>query len=184
MGFSPILRLVLKAIRLPARLKGADFANDAFLGPGYDWLTVRWRGVQADKGVLIGKNAWIQIVGEDPKAVIHIGSNTHIGRNVVISCKSRIMIGSGCLFSYNVSLLDHDHQFLFGVSPTVSGTTEGVRIYVGNNCFIGAHSFILKGVMLGEGCVVGANSVVTRSFPPGAIIAGSPACEVGRIVYD
>lgn len=184
MNFHPLLRFVLMIVRLPAIIKGANFADDAFIGPGYDWLAVRWRGVRVEKGVLIGKSAWIQIVGEDLNTEILIGKNTVIGRNTVISCKSRINIGSGCLFSYNVSLLDHDHLFIDGVSPTETGTTEGAEIHVGNNCFIGAHSFILKGVRLGDGCVVGANSVVTHSFPSGGIIAGSPAREIGRSTYD
>ena len=53
--------------------------------------------------------------------------------------------------------------------------TKGKQIIIGDNCFIGAHSFILKGVRLGEHCVVGANSVVTKSFPKFSIIAGNPA---------
>lgn len=178
MNFSLFLQFALKIVRLPAVIKGADFADDAYIGPGYDWLSVRWRGVKARNGVLIGKNAWIQIIGDDPSAEIIIGSHTHIGRNSVISCKRRIVIGSGCLFSYNVSLLDHDHQFLSEVSPIKTGTTEGVGISIGDNCFIGAHSFILKGVALGNGCVVASNSVVTHSFPSGCIVAGSPACEI------
>jgi acetyltransferase-like isoleucine patch superfamily enzyme len=33
----------------------------------------------------------------------------------------------------------------------------------------------MSGVTLGDYCVVGANSVVTRSFPAGSVIAGAPA---------
>jgi len=33
----------------------------------------------------------------------------------------------------------------------------------------------MSGVTLGEHCVVGANSVVTRSFPAGSMVAGCPA---------
>ena len=34
---------------------------------------------------------------------------------------------------------------------------------------------ILPGVFIGEGCIIGANAVVTKSFPPGCILAGVPA---------
>lgn len=57
MSYSGILRLALKAVRFPAILKGADFASNSFIGPGYDWLAVRWRGVIVMEDVLIGRNA-------------------------------------------------------------------------------------------------------------------------------
>lgn len=33
----------------------------------------------------------------------------------------------------------------------------------------------MPGVEIGDGCIVGAGSVVTRSVPPGCIVAGNPA---------
>ena len=66
-----------------------------------------------------------------------------------------------------MSILDHDH--------TTRELSAGKKITIGNNCSIGAQSFILKGVTLGNGCVVGAGSVVTKSFPAGSVIVGNPA---------
>jgi len=40
---------------------------------------------------------------------------------------------------------------------------------------IGSGAVILCDVTIGEGAVVGAGSVVTRSVPPGAVVAGNPA---------
>jgi len=53
--------------------------------------------------------------------------------------------------------------------------TEGKEIEIEDDCFVGAHSFILKSVRLGKHCIVGANSVVTKSFPAYSVIAGNPA---------
>lgn len=48
-------------------------------------------------------------------------------------------------------------------------------IIIGDGCFIGSNSIILKGTNLGKNCVVGAGSVVSSSFPDNVIIPGNPA---------
>lgn len=159
-------------VSLPARIKGVKFGRGSYLGPGYDFWQVRLKGLRLGDNVAVGRNAWIEIMG---KAKIKIGDGTNIGRNATISCSKGIHIGSKCLFSYNVSVLDHDHLFGKMISPMDDYYSEGQEIVIGDNCFIGAHSFILKGVYLGNHCVVGANSVVTKSFPANSLICGNPA---------
>ena len=46
---------------------------------------------------------------------------------------------------------------------------------IGNDCFIGMNSIILKGTTLGNNVIVGAGSVVHGHFPDNVIIAGNPA---------
>ncbi len=162
-------------ISLPARLKGMKFGKDSFIGPGYD-LDPILRGVVLGDNVVIGRRAWLDISKYTKGGQIIIGDGTQIGRNVVISACKKVIIGRKCLISYNVSIMDHDHNVLNpDIPPLEGGITEGKEIVIEDECFIGAHSFILKGVRLGKHCVVGANSVVTKSFPAYSVIAGSPA---------
>lgn len=162
-------------ISIPARLKGMKFGKDSFIGPGYDIKPIL-KGVELGNNVIVGKNAWFDISRYTKNAGIRVGDGTQIGRNAVISACKKIHIGKKCLLSYNVSIMDHDHNVLDpDISPLEGGTTEGHEIVIEDECFIGAHSFILKGVRLGKHCVVGANSVVTDSFPAYSVIAGSPA---------
>ncbi len=163
-------------ISLPARIKGVKFGKNSFLGPGYDFLMVRLKGLCLGNDTLIGRNAWIEMSNNNSKIVI--GDGTNIGRNVTISCKESVKIGRRCLLSYNVSILDYDHLFGKQISPMEGCYTEGREIVIGDDCFVGAHSFILKGVHLGEHCVVGANSVVTKSFPSYSVICGNPAKKI------
>ena len=46
---------------------------------------------------------------------------------------------------------------------------------VGSNCFIGGRSLIMPGVEIGDGSIVAAGAIVTKSCPPGSIVAGNPA---------
>ena len=52
---------------------------------------------------------------------------------------------------------------------------KNARINIGNDCWVGFKSIIMRGVTLGDGCVVAAGSVVTKDVPPYAIVGGVPA---------
>ncbi len=167
---------------LPARWKGAQIDASSYIGPGYDWFNVDLRGLIIKDKVVIGRNAWIEIIKTSISPQIVIDTQTQIGRNAMISASSGIKIGRKCVISYGVSIIDHDHALdKKNISPIDSGLTPGQPIIISNDCFVGAHSFILKGVTLGRQCVVGANSVVTKSFPSYSIVVGNPAKLVRKI---
>ena len=52
-------------------------------------------------------------------------------------------------------------------------------IVLARGAWVAAEAYVGPGVRVGEGAVVGARAVVTRSVPPGAIVAGNPARVVG-----
>jgi acetyltransferase-like isoleucine patch superfamily enzyme len=165
---------------IPARLKGMRFGKNSYIGLGYDFIFVRLKNVSVGNNVWIGSNAWISTVNDN--SYITIEDETRIGRNATIACVKEIRIGKYCILSYNVSILDHDHEFHnLNTFPIQSGLTEGKKIVIEDGCFIGAHSFILKGVHLGKHCVVGANSVVTKSFPAYSVVAGNPAKLIEKL---
>jgi len=181
MALNPILRFLCWLINIPAKLRGVKFGKFSYLGPGYDFLRGQMSNINLGEDVLIDKNAWLQT---HHNGQIIIKDHTYIGRSLTISAAKSVTIGQGCLFSYNVSLIDHDHQFVPNISPNNTKIGQAKKIEIGDNCFIGAHSFILKGVTLGKNCIVAANSVVNRSFPANSMIAGSPAKLIKKNSHD
>lgn len=52
---------------------------------------------------------------------------------------------------------------------------------IGNNCFIGPHAVIGRGVTVGDRCLVGANCFLSYSIPKNTIVMGNPAKKTGEV---
>src|SRR3979490_154703 len=78
-----------------------------------------------------------------------------------------IHIGKYSTVTFGAAILTHDYV-----------NRRNRDVYIGDNCFIGAHSIILPGVTTGDSCIVAAASVVARDVPAGSLVAGNPARHV------
>jgi acetyltransferase-like isoleucine patch superfamily enzyme len=95
-----------------------------------------------------------------------------IGEGTVISLSAKldktnprgIHIGKYTVVTFGAAILTHDYV-----------NSRDRDVYIGDNCFVGAHSIILPGVTIGDHCVVSAASVVARDVPAGSLVAGNPA---------
>ena len=75
-----------------------------------------------------------------------------------------IHIGKYTAVTFGAAILTHDYV-----------NQRDRDVYIGDNCFIGAHSIVLPGVRIGDNCIVSAASVVVRDIPAGSLVAGNPA---------
>lgn len=112
------------------------------------------------------------------RAVLTIGDRVSIGHLLTITCNREVTIEDDVYIAGNCAISDNDGhpldmQLRITGHPAPPEKTKPVRICRG--AWIGAGSFILKGVTVGEGGVVGANSVVTSDVPPFTVVAGNPA---------
>ena len=150
----------------------------------------RWSApdIQLGDGVYLAPDVWLNIApgSTGPNAKIILGKGCRIGRRSTISAKNLVVLEDDVLLAPSVLLMDHNHEFSDIHRPIhEQGVTEGGKITVEKNCWLGCSSVVLctKGELrIGRNSVIGANSVVTRSVPPFSVIAGNPAKLVKR--YD
>jgi acetyltransferase-like isoleucine patch superfamily enzyme len=80
-----------------------------------------------------------------------------------------IHIGESTAVSFGAVVLAHDY-------------TRGIRLdtHIGSRCQIGAHSFIMPGVTIGDECIIAPASVVIKDVPSHTLMVGNPARPMER----
>lgn len=111
-------------------------------------------------------------------AVLTIGNNVGIS-NATIVTESSIVIEDEVFIGGGTKVYDNDFHAIDKESrlnkPTV---IPSLPIVIKRGAFIGGHSIILKGVIIGENSVIGASSLVVKNIPPNEIWAGVPARKI------
>ena len=133
---------------------------------------------------LVGLYSRSIVVTRAPGAIIKIGNGVGIS-GATIYARKEIIIGDNTAIGGNVKILDNDFHPIDAeervrlLSDPKGGDFDDAipsrPIHIGNNCFIGCNSIILKGTHLGDNCVVGAGAVVAGVFEDNLIIGGNPA---------
>lgn len=123
------------------------------------------------------------IEARKPQSQITIGERTYINNNACIGCENgSVSIGDDCLIGPNFYLMNTDGHMLDPEKRLMPA--EAIDVKIGNNVFIGSNVIILKGVNIGDNCVIGAGSIVTKSFPSNAVIAGNPAKTIKMLALQ
>lgn len=119
---------------------------------------------------------------------IHLGDDANLGyRPIMMAALSKIRIGDHVMFGPEVIAVGGGHnaespcRFMTQVHEKTGHEDLGVAIE--DDVWVGARAVILRGVTVGRGPVVGPASVVAKSVPPYAIVAGNPA-RVVRFRWD
>lgn len=123
-----------------------------------------------------GSDAYVQWLRRDGA---RIGEGTTIFDPTTVHIDSTrpwmIEIGDNVKITKGVTILTHgfDWSVLKGKYGEVLGSCG--KVTIGNNCFIGMNSTILKGVTIGDNVIVGANSLVNHDVPSDCVVGGAPA---------
>jgi acetyltransferase-like isoleucine patch superfamily enzyme len=143
-------------------------------------------GISVGNDVYLAPDVWLNVEGgegTDEPAIV-LGDGCKIGRRTVISAKNQISLGPDVLLAPCVLIMDHNHEYGNPDLPIhEQGTTEGGRIVIGRNSWLGYGAVVCcsRGKLeLGHNCVVGAHAVVTKSFPAHSVITGNPARIIKR----
>ena len=110
---------------------------------------------------------------------VYLGEGfTSVSSDWIIEGDNRtVIVGNDCMVSWNVYVMNYDSHGIIDVASRAV-INAPADILIGQHCWIGRASSIVKGVTIGSGSIIGGGSTVTTDIASQVIVVGSPAREV------
>jgi acetyltransferase-like isoleucine patch superfamily enzyme len=150
-------------------------------------------------GLVVGKAAAIYTgthLDVGPRGLVRIGDYAMLTA-IQLVCDELIEIGSHCLLSWNVLIMDTYRtrmdvrsrrlalEAAAARSPRrIVGDAPASPVRIGNNVWLGFDVCVLPGVTIGDGSIIGARSVVASDIPAYVVAAGNPARPLKNLPRD
>jgi maltose O-acetyltransferase len=149
------------------------------------WLPLRI-GIRARQKVLpylvgsFGENNQLQpgLRISTPQKLF-IGSNCQFNERVTITAGGTVRIGNWVGIGPSAKIWSANHKYSDPDVPYMIQGWDLKEVVVEDDVWIGANAFIMPGVHIGKGAVISAGSVILKSVPSYAIVAGNPGRVIG-----
>ena len=111
--------------------------------------------------------------------MVCIGSNCNFGQGVFITGGGGVRIGDWVGLGPDVKIWSVNHRFDDVDRPWLLQGSNKKEVVIEDDVWLAANVFIMPGTTIGRGAIVAAGSVVNKSIPAYALVAGNPARVVG-----
>ncbi len=119
-------------------------------------------------------NGKILLQARNTDAEISIGSGCIFSNNISIISTVKVIIGDELLCGDGVTIIDSDFHVI-APEKRRSGAAKSLPVTIGNNVWLGSRVMILKGVNIGDHSIIASGSIVTGDIPERVIAGGIPA---------
>lgn len=110
---------------------------------------------------------------------VSIGSHCNFAQDIFITGGGGVTIGDWVGFGPDVKIWSVNHRFDDPDRPWLLQGHEAHPVVIEDDVWLAAGVFIMPGVTIGKGTIISAYSVVHKSIPAYALVAGNPARVIG-----
>ena len=131
------------------------------------------------------KNYYFVNIAVSKDSVCFIGQNNYFNgtTNIIASEAKNIVIGSDCLFSYDVVIRTSDAHGIYS-TKTNKRLNYAKSIFIGDHVWFGQNTIVFKGTHIYSGSIIGAGSVLSNKIVPSNVtFAGNPASLVNEDTF-
>lgn len=188
------LQRMISIVHTKFRMAGNGVQHQSYRIVGVPFIEVSGGGkimfgdnLRMNNGMIanqIGYNTSCVFRAESGGSII-IGENVGMSQTTMVAKKADITIGDNVKLGGGVKVYTTDFHCLDYMKRrdvTIDMTGRICEpVLIGDDCFIGAGSIVLKGVSIGARSIIGAGSIVTKDIPADCIAAGNPCKVIKKI---
>lgn len=110
---------------------------------------------------------------------VSIGSHCNFAQRVFITGGGGVTIGDYVGLGPDVKIWSVNHRFEDPDTPWMLQGYDKHPVVIEDDVWLGANCFVMPGITIGRGAILSAGTVLMKSVPPFAIVAGNPGRVVG-----
>lgn len=110
---------------------------------------------------------------------VSIGSHCNLAQGVFLTGGGGITIGNYVGMGPDTKVWSVNHRYEDPDIPWIKQGYEKLPVVIEDDVWLGASCFVMPGVRIGKGAIVSAGTILMKSVPPYAIVAGNPGRVVG-----
>jgi maltose O-acetyltransferase len=110
---------------------------------------------------------------------VSIGAHCNFGEGVFITGGGGVTIGDYVGMGPDTKIWSVNHRFSDPHTPWLLQGYDREPVVLEDDVWLGACCFIMPGVTIGKGAIISAGTVLAKSVPSFAIVAGNPGRVVG-----
>lgn len=110
---------------------------------------------------------------------VSIGSHCNFAQGVFITGGGGVTIGDYVGLGPDVKIWSVNHRFEDPDTPWLEQGWDKLPVVIEDDVWLGASCFVMPGLTIGRGAILSAGTIMMKSVPPYAIVAGNPGRVVG-----
>lgn len=110
---------------------------------------------------------------------VRIGSDCDLSIRVFITGGGGVTIGDFVGIGPDTKIWSVNHRYQDAETPWLKQGYDREPVVIEDDVWLGANCFVMPGCTVGKGAIISAGTVLMKSVPPYALVAGNPGRVVG-----
>lgn len=168
-------KVIVKKTPITPKMLSIGFSSTGIFDKKYSRTILEIAGlIELEGPVCFGQGTRLS-VGKTGTLSLGAGFSSTVESTFV--CVNKMHMGVGTAIGWSAMVMDTDWHSVMNTETGELYQAAG-EVYIGDYCWIGTRSLVLKNTLIPNGCILAANSTANKKYnTPNTLLAGTPAIE-------